>query len=266
MSIGIAIAVPDGIALAADTQTTWNNIILRAKDKKTGNEFDLAEPIAVPVGWSQCARKLFSVVLGGKTYAIITAGEANLNHKTMYAIFRSATKKYSGNGTYDDVVHYFVDQLKIELCAAFSATPNTLSSSPLKICEFILAGFEEDDVAKPAVESHLVFSGQLNVDGKPNNSGHLKKWSNRNQPTRYGGCWIGQAAFISHIVNHANKDLPPISGQFEMMTVADAVDYTRFLVAFTCDFQRFAIMVPNCGRPITSATLTPESFEEKVVA
>lgn len=129
MSIGIAIAVPDGIALAADTQTTWSNIILRAKDKKTGNEFDLAEPIAVPVGWSQCARKLFSVVLGGKTYAIITACEANLNQ-----------------------------------------------------------------------------------------------------------------------------------------TVADAVDYTRFLVAFTCDFQRFAIMVPNCGRPISSATLTPESFEEKVVA
>ena len=70
MSIGIAIAVPDGIALAADTQTTWNNIILRAKDKKTGNEFDLAEPIAVPVGWSLCARKLFSVILERLTLSL----------------------------------------------------------------------------------------------------------------------------------------------------------------------------------------------------
>ena len=265
MSIGIAIAVPDGIALAADTQTTWNNIILRAKDKKTGNEFELAEPIAVPVGWSQSARKLFSVNLAGKTYAIITAGEANLNHKTMYAIFRSATKKYSGKGTFDDVLQFYVGHLRSELCATLSVTAEKLSASPLKICEFVLAGYEEDDVAKPVVESHIVFSGTLIIDVKPNTSGHFKKWSNRTQPTRYGGCWIGQTAFISHIVNHANKELPPISGQYEMMTVADAVDYTRFLVAFTCDFQRFAIMVPNCGRPISSATLTPDSFEEKVV-
>jgi len=226
----------------------------------------LAEPIAVPIGWAQRARKLFSVVLGGRTYAIITAGEANLNQKTMYAIFSSATKKYSGNGDYDDVVKFFIAQLKNELRATFSATPATLSSFPVKVCEFIVAGFEDDDVAKPGVESHLVFSGQLIVDGKPNASGHIKKWSNRDESSRYGGCWIGQAAFISHIVNHANKDLPPISGQFEMMTVADAVDYTRFLVAFTCDFQRFAIMVPNCGRPITSATLTPEYFKEELVA
>ena len=53
MTIGIAIAVPDGIALAADTQTTWNRTILRAKDKATGQEVELAEPISIPVGWSQ---------------------------------------------------------------------------------------------------------------------------------------------------------------------------------------------------------------------
>jgi hypothetical protein len=265
MSIGIAIAVPDGIALAADTQTTWNTTVQRAKDKKTGQEFDLAEPIAIPVGWSQSARKLFSVDLAGKTYAIITAGEAHLNHKTMYAIFRSTAKKYAGAGTYDDVLQYYVGQLKNELSTSLSSFPPAMSTAPLKVCEFILAGFEDDDVAKPAVESHIVFSGTLNINGKPDNSGHFKKWSNRTQPTRYGGCWIGQTAFISHLVNHTNKELPPISGQYEMMTVADASAYTQFLVAFTCDFQRFAIMVPNCGRPISSATLTPESFTEKVV-
>ncbi|HPH47611.1 MAG TPA: hypothetical protein PKU83_11415 [Chryseolinea sp.] len=265
MSIGIAIAVPDGIALAADTQTTWNNFILRAKDKKTGNEIELAEPIAVPIGWSQSARKLFSVTLAGKPYAIITAGEANLNHKTMYAIFHSATKKYSGDGTIDDIVKFFVDHLKDELCATLSVTPEKLSTSPFKLCEFILAGYEDEDVAKPVVESHLIFSGTLKVAGKTDTSGYFKKWTNRSQPNRYGGCWIGQAAYITHVVLHGNKELPPISGQFEMMTVADAVDYTRFLVAFTCDFQRFAIMVPNCGRPISSATLTPDSFEEKIV-
>ena len=50
-----------------------------------------------------------------------------------------------------------------------------------------------------------------------------------------------------------------------MMTLADGVDYTKFLVEFTCDFQRFAVMVPDCGRPITSSTLTPERYQENVV-
>ena len=71
MSIGIAIAVPDGIALAADTQTTWNQTILKVKEKTTGNEVDLAEPISIPVGWSRMARKLFKVDISGTTYAMI---------------------------------------------------------------------------------------------------------------------------------------------------------------------------------------------------
>ncbi len=89
-------------------------------------------------------------------------------------------------------------------------------------------------------------------------------WTNT-QGSRYQGCWIGRAVFITHVVNHNNKDLPSISGQFRFMTLADAVDYTKFLVEFTCDFQRFAPMVPDCGRPIVSATLTTEGYEEKVV-
>jgi len=265
MSIGIAIAVPDGIALAADTQTTWSNMIVQAKDKKTGQDFDLAEPISVPVGWSRMARKLFSVSLAGKTYVIVTAGEATLNHKTMYAIFRSAAHKYNGIGKYDDVLQYYIEHLKTELSAHLSCTPDQLSNQPRKVCEFILAGYEEDDVAKPAVESHMVFSGKIDINGKPDSSGHFGKSSNRNQPSRYGGCWIGRTAFISHVVNHSNKKLPPISGQYEMMTLADATDYTQFLVSFTCDFQRFAIMVPDCGRPILSAALTPDSYEEKSI-
>src|SRR5262245_29724898 len=41
MTIAIGLAVPDGIALAADTQTTWSKAIETAKDKNTGKEFEL---------------------------------------------------------------------------------------------------------------------------------------------------------------------------------------------------------------------------------
>jgi hypothetical protein len=264
MSIGIAIAVPDGIALAADTQTTWQQRITKAKDKQTGNEFELADPIQVPVGWSRMARKLFAVDMAGNTYSIVTAGEAQLNSKTMYAVFRSAAKQYTGTGAPADVSQYFANHLKSQLAMQHSCAVTDLNQQSINVCEYILAGYEDKDVAKPFLESHMVFSGTLKINKAQNTSGHLLKWTNTNEGSRYGGCWIGRAAYITHIVKHSNKDLPPISGQYHMMTLADAVDYTRFLVAFTCDFQRFAVTVPDCGRPIVSARLNPEHYDEQI--
>ena len=265
MSIGIAIAVPDGIALAADTQTTWNQTILKVKEKHSGKEVELADPIHIPVGWSRMARKLFSVDMNGTTYAIITAGMAHLNSKSMYAVIHSCAPTYKGNGEIDDVGTFVGNHLKNELATHLSCPPDQLTKQPLNVCELILSTYEDKDVAKPVIESHLVFSGTITFNGKPDGSGHIVKWSNRTQPNRYGGCWIGRSEFITHIVNHKNSQLPPISGQFGMMTLADGVDYTKFLVEFTCDFQRFAIMVPDCGRPITTSTLTPEFYQENIV-
>ncbi len=265
MTIGIAIAVPDGIALAADTQTTWNRTIFKAKEKNSGKDIELADPIRLPIGWSRMARKMFSVEMKGTTYAVITAGMAHLNTKSMYAVIRSGAHNYQGDGSIDDVSQYLATYLKDELAKHLSCSVKDLSKQSLNVCELIIATYENNDVAKPVIESHLVFSGMLNFAGSLDNSGHIRNWSNRTTPNRYHGCWIGRKEFITHLVNHKNPELPPISGQFGMMTLADAVDYTRFLVEFTCDFQRFAVMVPDCGRPITSSTLTPEGYEEKVV-
>lgn len=265
MSIGIAIAVPDGIALAADTQTTWNQTILKAKDKHSGKEVELANPINIPVGWSRMARKLFSVDINDTTYAVITAGMAHMNSKSMYAVIHSGTLTYKDSGDIDNVGPFVVNHLKNELAKHLSCQPDQLAKQSINVCEIVLATYEDKDVAKPIIESHLVFSGTITINGKRDSSGHIVKWSNRTQPNRYGGCWIGRSEFITHIVNHKNSKLPPISGQFGMMTLADGVDYTKFLVEFTCDFQRFAIMVPDCGRPIMSSTLTPECYQESVV-
>jgi len=265
VSIGIAIAVPDGIALAADTQTTWQQTITKAKEKSTGKEFELEQPIVKPVGWSRIARKLFHLDINGVRYTIATAGESQLNLKTMFAVFTSGAKQYEGESTITSVSQYFIDYLKNELASQHSCSIDELRQKPINVCEYILAGYEDQDVAKPVLESHIVFSGTVTIDGKKNDSGHFMKWTNVTQGSRYGSCWIGRTDFITHIVKHNNPQLPQISGQYHLMTLADAVDYTRFLVEFTCDFQRFAVMVPDCGRPIISATLTPEGYNEQVV-
>lgn len=263
MSICVALAVPDGIALAADTQTTWNQTILKAKEKNSQKEVELAEPIVVPIGWSKMARKLFKMTFQNNTYALCCAGAASINQKTIYSILKSLEKSYSGDGSYSNVVTHCVEGLKTEFKKQYKT--EDLPSAPLNVVQLIFAGFHNNDVSSPILEVMYIFSGKIQqVDGKEDSSGLFKSWENSKKGT-FGCCWIGEGRFIGHLVNHQNKDLPQIQGQYHMMTLEDAKDYTKFLVEYTCDFQRFAVMVPTCGRPIAIAKLTPEIYEETII-
>ena len=261
MSICIAIAVPDGIALAADSQITWSETITKAKDKATNKVFELAEPIRRPIGWSKMARKLFNIEINNKSYAILWAGSASINNKSNFSIFKSLEKKCNlENPTIDELASYFVDGIKLEFKEEFKK--DNLSDCPTKVIDFIICGFNDDDVSKPIIQKHHVFSGKITINGVQNDSGHIILWD---QNRTYGGCWIGRTEFISHIINHKNKQLPAISGQYALMSLSDAIDYTKFLVEYTCDFQRFAITVPDCARPIVSASLTPDGYTESII-
>ncbi|MFO8054439.1 MAG: hypothetical protein R6U19_04670 [Bacteroidales bacterium] len=262
MSICIAIAVPDGIALAADSQTTWNQTINTVKEKGTGKIIQLEKPIQQPVSWSKMARKLFEIKVGETNYAACVAGTALLNNKTTYSIFKSLEFQYGGEPNYDDLLTFFITGLKEEMKKQLNVDKLKDAGQVLTV-EFILAGYEDNDVSRPRIESHLVFSGTLKIEGKMNEAGHFARWKNKEQKSNFGGCWIGRTEFISHLVTQ-NQTLPPIQGQYELLSLEDAVDYTHFLVNFTCEYQRFAIMVPDCGKPIISAKLTPNRYDEKI--
>lgn len=266
MSICIAIAVPDGIALAADSQTTWNQTITQAQQLGTNQIFDLAQPINIPVSWSRMARKLFSIKVNENNYAICIAGTALLNHKTISSIFKTLEKSYQGDGTFDNITQHFIDGLKAELRRQLNVENLATAQTILNI-EFIISGYIDNEVSKPQIESWIIFSGTVILEnGQQLNTGEFKKWTNIvNGQHTFGGCWIGRAEFISHLVTHNNPLLPPIQGQYELLSLADAVDYTKFLVEYTCDYQRFAIMVPDCGKPIISATLTPDAYDEQII-
>lgn len=261
MTIAIAVAVPDGIALATDTQTTWTRTIARAREKGTDREVELESPIALPIGWSRLARKLFSVSMGKRPYAVAVAGAALLNGKTPYSIFKSLEKGYSGSEAYDDVLTYLFEGLKKELREQFSVADLAEASQVVEL-NFILASHEDRDVSRPILRAVGVYSGRPPIPNAVNFPGDRTFWANT-PPNRFNCCWTGRGEFVAHVVNHTNAALPPISGQYALLTLADAVDYVRFLAEFTCDFQRFAVMVPDCGRPVVAATLTPEQYVEQ---
>jgi len=212
------------------------------------------------------ARKLFNLKINNSSYGVCIAGTALLNHKTIYSIFKGLEKTYQGDNSYESIVRHLIDGLKAELKKQLNIE-NLATAQTILNVEFILCGYIDQDVSKPRIESWLVFSGALKLDdSKQLNTGEFCKWTNIvNGQHTFGGCWIGRAEFISHLVTHNNPQMPPIQGQYELLSLADAIDYTKFLVNFTCDYQRFAIMVPDCGKPIISATLTPDNYEEEIV-
>jgi hypothetical protein len=264
MTICIAIAVPDGIALAADSQTTWNRTITHVKEKGTGNMITLEDPIMVNVGWSKMARKLFEVTMGESKYVVCWAGAAILNSKSIYSIFKSLESSYAGIADYDNIIDYFNNGLKEELKKHLRVA-NLFDTTEFLSVQYILAGYDDADVSKPRIERHTIFSGSY-YEGVHNISGHHLGWLNKiNGVYSYGGCWIGQTEYVSHVIMHTNPKLPQITGQYELLSLSDAIDYTKFIVDFTCEFQRFAVMSPDCGKPIISAQLTPKDYAEKIV-
>jgi len=48
---------------------------------------------------------------------------------------------------------------------------------------------------------------------------------------------------------------------YNVWSVLDAVDYAKFLISTTADFQRFAMIIPNVGGDIDIALLTPSRFD-----
>jgi hypothetical protein len=257
MTIGIVIVVPDGIALAADTQTGWNRTITHVQVKGVAGSVELERPIIQPAGWSPGAKKLFPFRYGEHEGAILTAGMSTIGMRTARAVFKKLERECPATDNCQEVVDYLVEGLKAELAAVHKVDDLSKASRVTRI-EFVFMTFEDKDITRPFVASGLVFSGTMSIEGSPNNSGYHLRW--KNLPNRYGACWIGRTEFIAHLVNHKNPLLPPISGQYYLMTLEDAVNYAKFLAEFTCDFQDFAITVPDCGRPVVTAVLTPEEF------
>lgn len=194
-------------------------------------------------------------------YAICWAKTASLNRKSIYSIIKSLEKKYKGDGQYENVIEHLSSGILEEFKIHFNG--QKLSECPAKLIELIVASFIDADVSRPILNVYYIFSGKLHSNNVLNNTRISDGW--KNAPANdFGACWIGEKEYISHIVNHKNSMLPPLKGQFEIMTLEDAKEYARFLVEYTCDFQRFSPVVPTCGRPLIIAKLTPDKYEEIV--
>jgi hypothetical protein len=256
MTLVLALVVPDGIALVADTWTTRSHTVRHATDKSTGLDVELREPVEVALGGSHLSQKLFGARFAGRSYAIGVAGTHVVNHKTVHAIIQSLELHHVGSGAFEAVRDAIVSALHVEMRHALGV--DDLATAPQLHVDLLLACFADGDLTKPILCNQLVFSGTLAGPNGTSLTGTVEKSRIDAAQGAVGVMSMGRTELVSHLVNHPVPGLPPLLASLELMSLADAVDCAKFLVRATCEYQRFAPMVPDCGLPMTVVALTPE--------
>jgi hypothetical protein len=237
MTIDVVVTVPEGIALSADT--------LVKNFKKTD-----AEPEAPP--------KLFHLVIDKKSYAVCIAGQGELKGETVYSIFKSLEKTFNiENPAIDQITSYFVEGLKKRFQKKFDQ--EDIGNAVYCAVHFLFCGFENNDLSKPIVQEHIVFSGSYKDDGVENKTGHIIRTTNQGD-NKYSAFAIGIKGEIKHLISRKDGQPPEESENFQSMSLKEASDYSNTLVGIMCEKDK------DCGRPIRSVILTPNNYQEKIIS
>ncbi len=228
MSLVVAVFVPTGIVLAADSRTTIQST--QSKQVESGTE-----TVHTPLVLSDSAHYVLPLPSSG--IGILTYGEPFANDLPVESHLKRFAEQFDQPGAGTEKIAQLL---------------HDYSRSEMNGCRvlFIVAGFEE-------INGHLVqhvyavdpvateMATRSNVDAE----GRLQ----------FGVLRGGDTAVVDRLITP--DCLPP----FHLMPLADAVDYSRFLIDTTIQSLRFEPRFPNVGGPVDILTLTPEAmrFEQR---
>jgi hypothetical protein len=113
---------------------------------------------------------------------------------------------------------------------------------PIPATRFIVAGYNADIPWVHTVEASLNESKRLNVD--PNNA------------ITYGIYYAGDISVANRLLSQ-----PEFNPAFAVMSIQDAVDFTRHLIRTTINQLRFEPRFATVGGPIDTAIVTPKGAQ-----
>jgi len=243
--MNVTVRVPDGIVIASDSLASQQNplqlpplsVAHHHKCGSCGHEEDLglavqAPAIGVPSNSSPFANKLFYIGQFGVSFhgAAGVGGRTLCNHVLNYVHTDFAPSK---------TVREVAEDLSTILHDALKKQIGDLSKIPdgATALGFQIAGYNPTDLDSGS--TYLVAIGRE------------KKIEDTSGPA---GVAFGGVVDVADRIYR--KILPTDNVSLELMTLPDAVDYARFLIRTTADYQRFAKMVPVVGGPIDIAVIT----------
>lgn len=242
--MNVTVRVPDGIVIASDSLASQQNplqlpplnVAHHHKCRSCGHEEDVglnvqAPAIGVPANSSPLANKLFDVGKFGVAFhgAAAVGGRTLCNHVLNYVHTDFAPSK---------TVCEVAEDLSKILHEALGRQLGDLTQIPegATALGFQIAGYNSSDLDSGTTCMVAI--------------GRERKIEESNGP----GVAFGGVVEVADRMYR--KRLPTDNVSVDLMTLPDAVDYARFLIRTTADYQRFAKMAPVVGGPIDVAVIT----------
>ncbi|MFB3910451.1 MAG: hypothetical protein ACE15D_18835 [Candidatus Eisenbacteria bacterium] len=192
-------------------------------------------PIGVPAGSTPLAVKLFYLDNCG----LVFFGQSTINGRSLFnhvLVFRTTVYKVGMQ------LVEIADAMARQLAAAIR-TDASLGGVPpgTERGGFQISGYDSGDIdiGRTSVVRFTVGQDPERDDGPP----------------EYGVTVTGVRDVVQKLFANPDGAVTPVPA-FGKMTLPDAIDYARYLVQTTPDYQRFADMVPLVGGPIDIAVIT----------
>lgn len=223
MSLVIAVFVPTGIVLAADSRTTMQSTATKTTSGGT-------EVVHTPLVLSDSAYKVFALPNSG--VGLLTYGDAILRDLPV----ESYVKRFAEVNDRSNRKTVEMAQLLHQYFREYTPENRAL---------FILAGYDDESgVGVPHV--YTVDTG--NPDGVRRSN------VDRDGRLQYGVLRGGDTSVVDRLISP--DTLPP----FHLMPLPDAVDYARYLVETTILTLRFEPRFPSVGGPVDVLSMTADSM------
>lgn len=243
MTINVSVRVPDGIVIASDSLASSfvplkGKIQFDTKCQKCGHEMGRVipmPPIGMPGSSTPLANKLFYM----NNYGLAFFGQSSINGRSLFnhvLVYR--TKEYRSGMKLGEIA----DGLARQLAAAAAADSNLRGAPPgTELGGFQICGYDDEDIdiGRTSIVNFKAGQGFTKNDCKD----------------EYSVTVTGVGDVVQKLFSNP-AGAASAKPNFSKMTLPDAIDYARFLVQTTSDYQRFADMVPTVGGPTEIAVIT----------
>ncbi|MCE0522123.1 MAG: hypothetical protein LV480_04360 [Methylacidiphilales bacterium] len=246
MTLNVSLKVPDGIVIASDSLMTLTTAIPQKMNvnsvcPKCNEQVELKDvqlpPVTVPSSTFPYAQKVFDIK--GK-FALAVYGSAFINNRSMYSHVMDLNAKLpdpDGTDYFDLVANkikdYFDNQMNLE--AQKVGLNLQLQLDTWHPFGFQFAGFTKDGNGEPVSKvSHIQMGKESKIIEQTSQA-----------------FVTGDHTVVSMLWPKGNA-----GANFAAFSLQDAIDYAKFLIRTTADYQRFSGQLPKVGGEIDIALVT----------
>jgi len=241
MTLVVSLRIPDGIIIAADSLSSSPGRLgvvanINTQCPACKNQIEIKNfalpPIPIPGATSSYAQKLFPLK---KKFGVATFGMGILTHRTIYYHVKTLEGRIDNNVDLtqisETILKYFDTEIRKEI----------------------------KDIDKAPDDFHPLGIQMVGYSGDQGktieiNIGKKSRWR---EVEGLLGCTVsGDKDLVTQMWELGKKD-PARATNFSRFSLQDAIDYAKFLITATADYQRFTNITPSVGGEVDVALVTP---------